>query len=49
MPRGTPTGVVNKLARDIAQVMATPDLRDRLAKHGADPMSMTSPSSPDLC
>jgi tripartite-type tricarboxylate transporter receptor subunit TctC len=43
VPRGTPTGVVNKLARDIAQVMATPDLRDWLAKHGADPMSMTQP------
>jgi tripartite-type tricarboxylate transporter receptor subunit TctC len=43
VPSGTPTGVVNKLARDIAQVLATPDLRDWLAKHGADPMSMTQP------
>ena len=43
VPRGTPIGVVNKLAKDIAQVMATPDLRDWLAKHGADPMSMTQP------
>ena len=43
VPRGTPIGVVNKLANDIAQVMATPDLRDWLAKHGAEPMSMTPP------
>jgi tripartite-type tricarboxylate transporter receptor subunit TctC len=43
VPRGTPMGVVNKLAKDIAQMMATPDLRDWLAKHGADPMSMTQP------
>ena len=43
VPTGTPGDVVDKLARDIAQVMATPDLRDWLAKHGADPMSMTPP------
>lgn len=43
VPTGTPAGVVNKLASDIAQVMATPDMRDWLAKHGADPMSMTQP------
>ena len=38
---GTPAGVVDKLAKDIARVLATPDMRDWLAKHGADPMSMT--------
>ena len=43
VPTGTPSGVVNKLAGDIAQVMATPDLRDWLARHGADPISMTPP------
>ena len=43
VPTGTPIGVVNKLAKDIAQVMATPALRDWLAKHGADTMSMTQP------
>ena len=43
VPTGTPAGVVNQLARDIAQVMATPDLRDWLAKHGADRMSLTPP------
>jgi tripartite-type tricarboxylate transporter receptor subunit TctC len=43
VPAGTPAGVVDKLAKDIARVLAAPDLRDRLAKHGADPMSMTQP------
>ena len=40
---GTPAAVVDKLARDIARVPAAPDLREWLAKHGADPMSMTQP------
>jgi tripartite-type tricarboxylate transporter receptor subunit TctC len=43
VPAGTPSGVVDKLAKDIARVLATPDVRDLLAKHGADPMSMTQP------
>jgi len=41
VPTGTPPGVVNKLATDIAQVMATPDLRGWLTRHGADSISMT--------
>jgi len=40
---GTPKGVVDKLAKDIAHVLASPDIRNWLAKHGADPMSMTQP------
>ena len=43
VPAGTPAGVVNKLAKDIARVLAAPDLRDWLARHGADPMSMPQP------
>ena len=43
VPAGTLAGVVDKLSKDIARVLATPDLRDWLAKHGADPMSMTQP------
>jgi tripartite-type tricarboxylate transporter receptor subunit TctC len=42
-PAGTPAGVVNKLAKDIARALAAPDLREWLAKHGADPMNMTQP------
>jgi tripartite-type tricarboxylate transporter receptor subunit TctC len=41
VPAGTPPGVVNKLANDITRAVVAPDLRDSLAKHGADPMSMT--------
>ena len=43
VPAGTPDGVVDKLAKDIARALATPDLRDWLVKHGGDPMSMTQP------
>jgi len=42
-PVGTPTGVLDKLAKDIARALAAPDLREWLAKHGADPMSMPQP------
>jgi len=42
-PVGTPAGVVDKLAKDIAHALAAPDLREWLAKHGADPMSMSQP------
>jgi tripartite-type tricarboxylate transporter receptor subunit TctC len=43
VPAGTPARVVEKLATDIARALAAPDVRDQLAKHGADPMSMTQP------
>jgi tripartite-type tricarboxylate transporter receptor subunit TctC len=43
VPAGTPAAVVDKLAKDIARVLAAPDVRNVLAKHGADPMSMTQP------
>jgi tripartite-type tricarboxylate transporter receptor subunit TctC len=42
-PAGTPAAVVSKLARDITRALAAPDLREWLAKHGADPMSLTQP------
>ena len=41
--RGTPAGVVDKLAKDIARALAAPDMREWLAKHGGDPMNMTQP------
>jgi tripartite-type tricarboxylate transporter receptor subunit TctC len=43
VPAGTPAVVVDKLAKDIARVLAAPELRSRLEEHGADPMSMTQP------
>jgi len=42
-PNGTPARVVDKLAKAIARALAAPDLREWLAKHGADPMNMTQP------
>lgn len=41
---GTPAGVINKLAKDIARVLTTPDLRDWIAGHGGEMMSMTQPA-----
>jgi tripartite-type tricarboxylate transporter receptor subunit TctC len=38
-PAGTPSAVVSKLAKDIARTL--PEMKDWLAEHGADPMSMT--------
>jgi tripartite-type tricarboxylate transporter receptor subunit TctC len=43
VPAGTPAAVVDRLAKDIARVLAAPDLRVWLEKHGADRMSMTQP------
>jgi len=43
VPAGTPAGVVDKLAKDIARVMATPELREWLEEHEADRMSMAQP------
>jgi tripartite-type tricarboxylate transporter receptor subunit TctC len=43
VPAGTPAAVVDKLSKDIGRVLATPDLRDWIAQHGGEPMSMTQP------
>lgn len=40
-PAGTPPDIVNKLAADIAAVIAALDEHHWLAEHGAEPMSMT--------
>ncbi len=42
-PAGTPAAVVDKLAKDFARALASPEMRDWIAKHGADRMSMTQP------
>jgi len=41
VPARTPAGVVDKLSKDIGSVLAGPDLRDWITKHGGEPMSMT--------
>ena len=42
-PAGSPTGVVNKLSRDIAHVLDGPELRNWIAEHGGELMNMTQP------
>ena len=42
-PADTPTGVVDKLANDVRRVLTGPDLREWIANHGSEPMSMTHP------
>jgi tripartite-type tricarboxylate transporter receptor subunit TctC len=43
VPAATPAGMVDRLAKDIARVLAGQDLRDWVATHGGQPMSMTQP------
>ena len=43
VPAGTPTAVIDKVSKDVARVLATPDLRAWVAQHGAEPMGMTRP------
>jgi tripartite-type tricarboxylate transporter receptor subunit TctC len=40
-PAGTPPGIVNLLNSEITKIMASPDMKDTLAKQGAIGMSMT--------
>jgi len=40
---GTPSGVVDKLAKDSGGVFAGQELRDWVARHGGEPMEMTQP------
>jgi tripartite-type tricarboxylate transporter receptor subunit TctC len=42
-PAGTPAKVVDKLATDIGAAMSSPALREWVAEHGADRLSMTQP------
>ena len=40
-PSGTPAAIVDKIARDLAQVVAMSEVRERLGRLGAEPMAMT--------
>ena len=40
-PRGTPREVVARLNRDINQILARPEVRERLVGDGADPAPMS--------
>ena len=41
-PANIPPRVADKLAKDVARALAAPDLREKFAKLGFEPMSMTS-------
>jgi tripartite-type tricarboxylate transporter receptor subunit TctC len=41
-PAGTPSGVVDRVARDLHAAAQAPDVKERLAALGAEPMPMTS-------
>lgn len=41
-PAGIPAAAKDKLAKDVARALSSPDLRDQLIKLGGEPMSMTS-------
>jgi tripartite-type tricarboxylate transporter receptor subunit TctC len=40
-PAGTPAPIVDKIAQDVAHALATPALRELLARNVAEPMNMT--------
>ncbi len=40
-PAGTPTEIVDKINADVAKVLATPDMKERLAALGAEPLVMS--------
>ncbi len=40
-PAGMPASLVDKINKDVGRAVATPELRERLAKLGNDPMNMT--------
>lgn len=42
-PAGTPAPIVEKLNRDVNAVLATPEVRERLAALGVDPAPMSAP------
>lgn len=40
-PAGVPAGVVEKIAKDVERAVASPEVTEKLAKMGAEPMRMT--------
>jgi len=40
-PAGTPADVVDKINRDVQRVLAMPDVKERMASLGAEPMPMS--------
>ena len=42
-PAGTPPEVIDKIARDVRAAAQSPDVKERFATLGAEPMPMTPP------
>lgn len=40
-PAATPPAIINKLNREIARILKLPDIRERLAAQGAEPVGNT--------
>jgi tripartite-type tricarboxylate transporter receptor subunit TctC len=40
-PAGVPAGIADKIAHDVARAVTAPDVREKFAKAGAEPMHMT--------
>jgi tripartite-type tricarboxylate transporter receptor subunit TctC len=40
-PAGVPAGVVDRIANDVERAVASPEVMEKLAKMGAEPMRMT--------
>ncbi len=40
-PGGVPAALVNKIGKDVAAALAAPDMQEKLARIGAEPMTMT--------
>ena len=40
-PAGVPDALVNKVSQDVATALAAPDMREKLARMGAEPLTMT--------
>lgn len=41
-PAATPRAIIEKIARDVQEIMATPEVRDRFIAQGATPVAGTS-------
>ena len=47
-PTGTPAPIVDKISKDLAAIMKTPEMKERLSKLGAEPAGTTPAEFADL-
>jgi tripartite-type tricarboxylate transporter receptor subunit TctC len=48
-PAGTPHALVDRISADVTRVLAAPQMRERLAKMGAEPMPAMTPAARSWC